>query len=157
MAGSQLSELKVRPIRPDDHASWLPLWKGYLTFYKASISDEVTQSTWMRLLDVNEAVYGALAFNEKSAAVGLVHYLPHRSTWTIGNYCYLQDLFLTEDGRGLGTGRRLIEYVYQEADRTNCSRVYWLTHETNQPAMLLYDKVADRSGFIQYRKMLGSK
>jgi hypothetical protein len=36
--------------------------------------------------------------------------------------------------------------------RVGCSRVYWLTHETNSTAMKLYDKVAARSGFVQYRK-----
>ena len=35
----------------------------------------------------------------------------------------------------------------------DCSRVWWLTHETNADAMKLYDKVADRSGFVQYRKL----
>ena len=33
------------------------------------------------------------------------------------------------------------------------SRVYWLTHETNTDARALYDKLAERSGFIQYRKL----
>ena len=31
-------------------------------------------------------------------------------------------------------------------------RVYWLTHETNATAMKLYDKVAEKSGFVVYRK-----
>ncbi len=31
--------------------------------------------------------------------------------------------------------------------------MYWLTHETNHTAMSLYDKVADRSGFVVYRKL----
>ena len=35
-----------------------------------------------------------------------------------------------------------------------CSRVYWLTHEANADAIVLYEKVAERSGFIQYRKDL---
>lgn len=30
----------------------------------------------------------------------------------------------------------------------------WLTHESNTDAMHLYDKVADKSGFVQYRKLL---
>ena len=33
-------------------------------------------------------------------------------------------------------------------------RVYWLTHETNAPARILYDQVAENLGFIQYRKTL---
>jgi quinol monooxygenase YgiN len=48
----------------------------------------------------------------------------------------------------------LIEHVYKTAAENGCSRVYWLTHETNTDAMVLYDRVADKSGFIQYRKML---
>ncbi|TIN53588.1 MAG: GNAT family N-acetyltransferase, partial [Mesorhizobium sp.] len=32
-------------------------------------------------------------------------------------------------------------------------RVYWLTHETNHTAMKLYDKVAEHSGFVVYRKL----
>jgi hypothetical protein len=31
--------------------------------------------------------------------------------------------------------------------------VHWLTHETNDVAMQLYDRIADRSGFVQYRKL----
>jgi hypothetical protein len=48
----------------------------------------------------------------------------------------------------------LIEHVYQFAGDRRASRVYWLTHETNATAMALYEKLADRSGFIQFRKHL---
>jgi GNAT superfamily N-acetyltransferase len=54
--------------------------------------------------------------------------------------------------RGAGAGRSLITHVYAEAERAGCSRVYWLTHERNLDAMRLYDSVAERSGFVQYRK-----
>jgi len=84
----------------------------------------------------------------------MVHWIFHRSTWTAGDYCYLQDLYVDADVRGTGAGRKLIEHVYAEATAANAARVYWLTHETNAPAMQLYDRIADRSGFIQYRKVL---
>ena len=85
---------------------------------------------------------------------GIVHYLFHRSTWTDGNYCYLQDLFVAEGGRNHGLGRALIEAVYGQAREAGASRVYWLTHESNATARALYDRVADRPGFIQYRRIL---
>jgi GNAT superfamily N-acetyltransferase len=86
--------------------------------------------------------------------VGIVHYLFHRSTWTTSDYCYLQDLFTDEAARGRGVGRALIQAVYERARAASASRVYWLTQEGNATARALYDKLADRSGFIQYRKML---
>ncbi len=86
-------------------------------------------------------------------SIGIAHYLFHRSCWTIGDYCYLQDLFVAEEARGLGAGRALIAAVESEARAAGASRVYWLTQEDNTTARALYDKVADRSGFIQYRKL----
>jgi len=84
---------------------------------------------------------------------GIVQYLFHRSCWTIGDYCYLQDLFVVPDARGLGAGRALIEAVEQAARAHGASRVHWLTKEDNRTARALYDKLAERSGFIQYRKL----
>jgi GNAT superfamily N-acetyltransferase len=146
----------VRALTPADHSVWFPLWQGYLTFYQTTLSEDVIRTTWSRLLDPTEPMHGALAYAEGDVPVGLVHWLTHRSCWTIGDYCYLQDLFVTEGARGGGFGRRLIEHVYREAAAVGCSRVYWLTHETNHHAMLLYDRVADRSGFLQYRKLFSS-
>ncbi len=145
----------IRALVSGDHAAWMSLWAGYQTFYTTTMNDAVVQTTWSRLLDPGEPMHGAIACNSAGVPVGLVHWITHRSTWTIGNYCYLQDLFVTEAERGGGIGRHLIEHVYREAAAANCSRVYWLTHESNHDAMLLYDRVADRSGFVQYRKILG--
>lgn len=66
----------------------------------------------------------------------------------------MQDLFVDPDIRGKGFGSALIEYVYAAAGKAGDSRVWWLTHESNADAMLLYDRIADKRGFIQYRKLI---
>jgi GNAT superfamily N-acetyltransferase len=149
------SETCIVPLRPEDQAAWLPLWRGYQSFYEVDIPADVSALTWARLLDPAEPVGGALAWRGP-CAVGLVHHIRHRSCWTAGDYCYLQDLFVSPTVRGSGIGRQLIEYVYAVAARESCSRVYWLTHETNAAAMLLYDRIAERSGFVQYRKIFAA-
>lgn len=83
-------------------------------------------------------------------ALGMVHWIYHRSCWTEGNYCYLQDLYVDENVRETGLGRRLIEHVYQQAEQQDADRVIWLTREDNHTACQLYDRIAQRSGFIQY-------
>jgi len=142
----------IRPVGSDERAQWEPLWKGYLTFYKTMIPEEATAATWARLHDPAEPMF-VLGTYVDGKLLGIVHYLFHRSTWTVGNYCYLQDLFVADEARGRGLGRALIEAVYTEARKAGASRVYWLTHETNAPARALYDTLADRPGFIQYRKL----
>jgi len=144
--------VEIRPVGVDERADWEPLWKGYQTFYKAVIPDETTAVTWARLHDEAEPMHVLGAYVD-GRLTGIVHYLFHRSCWTIGNYCYLQDLFVAEGMRDLGLGRALIEAVETQARAQGASRVYWLTHETNTSAQALYDKLAERSGFIQYRKL----
>lgn len=143
----------VRPVVAGDFDDWLRLWSGYQAFYKVAISEEVTAHTWARLLDPREPMHCELAVRD-GKPIGLVHYIFHRSTWTSGDYCYLQDLYVQPEVRGGGVGRALIERVYARAAEQGAARVWWLTHETNETAMALYDRIADKSGFIQYRKLL---
>ena len=146
------SKLEIRPLRLDEHADWEPLWKGYQLFYKVVIPEETTRVIWARLHDPAEPMEALGAYMDGRLR-GIAHYLFHRSCWTIGNYCYLQDLFVAETARHLGLGRALIAAVEERARRAGASRLYWLTHESNAAARALYDQLAERSGFIQYRKL----
>jgi GNAT superfamily N-acetyltransferase len=150
------SELTVRSVTRQDHAQWLPLWDGYNAFYGRSgataLAPEITAMTWARLFDVYEPVHGLVA-ERGGQLLGLTH-LFHRSTTAIEPLCYLQDLFTTAAARGKGVGRALIDAVYRQARLAGSPRVYWQTHETNLTARTLYDKVAEHSGFIVYRKPL---
>lgn len=143
----------IRALTAADRERWEPLWQGYLVFYQSAVAPEVTDTTFERLTGGAEPMGGFVA-EADGELIGLTHWIMHRSCWTIGNYCYLQDLFVALGRRGGGIGRRLIEAVYAKAESLGCSRVHWLTHETNTTAMQLYDKVASRPGFVQYRKVL---
>jgi GNAT superfamily N-acetyltransferase len=150
------SELSVRFVTRQDYDQWLALWDGYNEFYGRSgataLGPEITRMTWARFFDAYEPVHGLVA-ESGGQLLGLTHYLFHRSTTAIEPSCYLQDLFTSEAARGKGVGRALIEAVYHQARLADSPRVYWQTYETNLTAMQLYDKVAERSGFVVYRKL----
>jgi len=149
-------DLSIRPVARSDYDQWLPLWNGYNTFYGRSgataLSPEITAMTWARFFDAYEPVH-ALVAESGGELLALTHYLFHRSTTAIEPTCYLQDLFTSEAARGKGVGRALIHGVYEQARLAGSPRVYWQTHETNRTAMQLYDKVAEHSGFVVYRKL----
>ena len=147
----------VRAIRPDDLAAWTPLWGGYNAYYgragATALPDMITQSTWQRFFNPLEPVY-ALVAERDGVLVGLTHYLFHRSTTAIEPTIYLQDLFTSQAARGKGVGRALINGVYEQAKLAGSPRVYWFTMNTNHTAMQLYDKVAEKTGIVVYRKLI---
>ncbi len=145
-----MSALTVRPLEQSDHGDWRRLWSDYLTFYEETAPQEVYDATWRRLFTEGEFEPKALLAIVDGKAVGLVHYLYHRSCWSVTNNCYLQDLFADPDMRGQGLGGALIEAVRREAVKIGVTNVYWMTHETNATARRLYDRVARRTGLIEY-------
>jgi GNAT superfamily N-acetyltransferase len=151
------STLTIRDVAASDYEPWLTLWNGYNAFYGRSgataLPAEVTQTTWQRFFDAREPVY-ALVAELDGSLIGLTHYLFHRSTTLLAPICYLQDLYTAPERRRTGVGRALIEAVYECARDAGSPRIYWQTHETNLVAQRLYEQVAERSGFIVYRKNL---
>jgi GNAT superfamily N-acetyltransferase len=152
-----VDKILIRSVQQNDFAAWKSLWDSYNAFYgrkeETALPGAVTNMTWSRFFDGYEPVHGLVA-EHSGKLLGLAHFLFHRSTIAIEPTCYLQDLFTIEAARGKGVGRALIEELYRRAEDAGSSRVYWQTHETNTTAMKLYDKVAERSGFIVYRKTL---
>ena len=146
----------LRALEPGDRPAWMQLWEAYLAFYDTVLAEEVYDSTWSRLLNVDEPTWGALALQD-GRAVGLVHWIFHRTNWSISDTCYLQDLFVALPARGQGHARQLIDHVAAQASAAGCARVYWLTHQSNATAIALYDRLASRSGFIQYRIALPTR
>jgi GNAT superfamily N-acetyltransferase len=146
-----MTNLLLRDPVATDRPQWEELWNGYLRFYRARLGPEITDTTWARLLDPAEQPHGIVA-EVDGRLVGLAHFLFHRSAWAVGDFCYLNDLFVSEAARGHGAGRALIEAVYARADEHGAARVYWLTQEFNADARSLYDTLARRTSFIQYRR-----
>ncbi|ANF81595.1 GNAT family N-acetyltransferase [Acinetobacter sp. NCu2D-2] len=142
----------IRKLADVSYAEWLLLWQGYQAFYQTQLSDAVNTQTWQRLIDAQiQEMYGFAAI-EDQRVVGIVHVIEHASCWTLTPYAYLQDLFTLKEYRGQGIATALIHHVEQYCkQQRNCDRVYWLTHQDNITARQLYDRVAARTGFIQYR------
>ena len=146
--------VRIRPIGPDDEAEWRRLWTDYLTFYEASVSEEVYATTFARLLSGDDNEFRGLIAEADGQPVGLVHFLFHRHCWRVENVCYLQDLYADPEVRGTGVGRRLIEAVYAAADAAGSPTVYWMTQDFNTTARKLYDRIAAVTPFIKYQRTL---
>ncbi len=145
-----MSDIEIRPLRPEDAAEWRRLWTGYLEFYKTTVPEEVYATTFSRLLGDDPQDFNGFLALVGGRPMGLVHFLFHRHCWKIENVCYLQDLYVDPQARGTGLGRKLIEAVYAAADANGTPAVYWLTQDFNTIGRQLYDRIAQVTPFIRY-------
>ena len=145
--------ITVRPIQSTDREQWASLWQAYLEFYQTELPSEVYDSTFSRLLSEGDHEFNGLVATQNGTLIGLTHYLFHRHGWKIENTCYLQDLYVNPEVRGTGTGRKLIEGVYEAADAAKAPSVYWLTQEDNSSARQLYDRIGQLTPFIKYSRV----
>ncbi len=145
--------MNIIPLAHDQFEQWLALWQSYLQFYKSEMSAEQITLSWKRITNPEQVDMFGFALIHEDQMVGFVHLISHMSMWTEKPCCYLQDLYVNEQFRNQGFARQLIEHSYQVCTG-QFDRVYWLTHESNTTAQYLYDRVATKTGFIQYKKSL---
>lgn len=139
----------IRPLESRDEVRWRTLWDGYVEFYQASVTADVTDFTWARLLDADCPVFGLVA-EQGGEVVGIVNGVLHENLWAARPVCYLEDLFVDPQARGNGAGKALIDAVVARAQAENWHRVYWRTAADNAQAQALYDKLAKRTGWVTY-------
>ena len=132
--------LRIRPISQNDKTIWLELFKEYIDFYKAELSNEQYELTWQRI-NSEYNMHGLLA-EKDGQIIGLAHYIFRPDTWEVADFCYLEDLYVDPKVRGVGVGRALIKAVEQIAIEKGSKRLYWTTAEDNEVARKLYDKLA---------------
>lgn len=146
----------ITPLTPTHFNAWQPLWQDYLNFYHTELPTATTTNTWQNLTQTDPTLAGFGAFDDTDTLLGFVHVVLHPNTWNTTNCCYLEDLFVTPKARGQGIATALINQIYAFAKQHNCHRVYWVTDAKNTNAQRLYDTLAQKTDFIQYRHNLNS-
>ena len=141
----------IHCLKHEHKEAWSELWRQYLAFYQTKRDKELFDLTFSRLIDERTECEGYIAYMD-GKAVGIAHCIYHLHLWQKEKTCYLQDLFVDENGRNHGVASKLMAHVYETADDKKAEGVYWMTQEFNITAQHLYDKIGVKTPFIKYKR-----
>jgi ribosomal protein S18 acetylase RimI-like enzyme len=106
-------------------------------------SDASMLASVERLIGRDDAEY-LLAGDDEPDAVAQVRY--RWSVWWDAEDCWLEDLYVSEQARGLGVGRALTQAVIDRATARGCRRVELDVSSENPAAMALYRSLGFDTG-----------
>lgn len=145
-----MTNFSIRPVRADDRSQWDTLYQGYADFYKVTQTPEMRETVWSWLLDETKESRGLLAVSPDGKVLGLTHFRPFARPLSATTGCFLDDLFVSSDTRGLGVADALIEAVRGVAAENGWSVVRWITAENNYRGRNVYDRMASKTNWVTY-------
>ncbi|KKF02193.1 GNAT family N-acetyltransferase [Mycolicibacterium obuense] len=143
--------LTITVVGESDLPDLMPLMRGYCDFYRVD-PDDADLTAMMRALiaDPREGLQ-LIARDEAGAAVGFATVFWTWQTLYAARVGVLNDLFVTEQTRGTGAGRALIDRCLQLCRERGAQKLVWETAPDNVTAQRLYDGIgAEKSSWLTY-------
>jgi GNAT superfamily N-acetyltransferase len=100
-----------------------------------------------RLIDDRDSDFLIGSPHDDAPPSGVVQLRYRFGIWRAGLDCLLEDLFVSEEARGHGLGRALVDGAIERARERGCRRMELDTGETNEAARALYEA----AGFVNDR------
>lgn len=145
------SELEIAPISAGELEELLPLIAAYQRFYEVEEIDDQRNRTFFRRFLAPSEDGLLLGARREGKLLGYACLYWHFSSLEAVETLLMNDLYVSEEARGQGVGRALIEATAEVARERGVPLVEWATAPDNHTAQRLYDSTgAERSEWFSY-------
>jgi GNAT superfamily N-acetyltransferase len=131
--------ITVRGAVKEDSARMMELINELALYEKAPQEVTVTMDHFIESGFGKNPVWWAFVAEENGLIQGFALYYIRYSTWK-GQRMYLEDIIVTEQARGKGIGKLLMDRLIEEAKEKKFTGMMWQVLEWNEPAINFYKK-----------------
>ena len=131
--------IQVRKAVKEDCPRLLELITELAVYEKAPAEVTVSLEHFTASGFGEKPVWWTFVAEENGVIQGFALYYIRYSTWK-GQRMYLEDIIVTEEARGKGIGKLLMDRLIEEAKEKKFSGMMWQVLEWNEPAINFYKK-----------------
>jgi GNAT superfamily N-acetyltransferase len=121
----------------------------------SSPTDASIQSAVERLITDPATEYLLGASSEAGDACGVCQLRFRETVWTAGIDCWIEDVFVLDEGRGQGVGRELVRVACERARERGAGRIELDTNDSLVAAVSLYESLGFSSSSKAHGKLNG--
>jgi ribosomal protein S18 acetylase RimI-like enzyme len=129
---------QIRLAEDKDHKPLIQLMKVHADFEGLQLKVTPKHN---HLTDLDSLPITLFLVESDNQPLGYMSVIKQFSTWDMDWYLYLDCLYLTEEARGLGIGKQLMQQLAVYAQKQKINTIQWQTPTSNLPAIAFYKKL----------------
>jgi len=138
-------EIVIRPAEETDMNELIQLCHEHAIFEEAEYDPAGKAEKLHSFIFDDEPVLLCFVAEAEKQLLGYITFTKEFSTWSAEYFFHMDCLYLKEEARGLGLGKKLMQAMIENGKQNNIDHIQWQTPVSNKNAIDFYHHIGASS------------